>query len=116
MDSGDANGNASNFSNAKSLESRIGIFLGHQGEKESKLHLPLRKEVLHWLFGLLHWLSGLLQWLLELLLGLFEFLLGLLEVLHWLFGSLHWLLEVLFWLLEELAGFPKERVLDMRGR
>ena len=95
--------------NAKSLESRIGIFLGHQGEKESKLHLPLRKEVLHWLFGLLHWLSGLLQWLLE-------FLLGLLEVLHWLFGSLHWLLEVLFWLLEELAGFPKERVLDMRGR
>ena len=80
---------------AKSLESRIGIFLGHQGEKESKLHLPLRKEVLHWLFGLL----------------------------HWLFGSLHWLLEVLFWLLEELlgllellAGFPKERVLDMRGR
>ena len=66
---------------AKSLESRIGIFLGHQGEKESKLHLPLRKEVLHWLFG-----------------------------------SLHWLLEVLFWLLEELAGFPKERVLDMRGR
>ena len=101
---------------AKSLESRIGIFLGHQGEKESKLHLPLRKEVLHWLFGLLHWLSGLLQWLLELLLGLLEFLLGLLEVLHWLFGSLHWLLEVLFWLLEELAGFPKERVLDMRGR
>ena len=101
---------------AKSLESRIGIFLGHQGEKESKLHLPLRKEVLHWLFGLLHWL-------LEVLLGLLELLLGLLEVLHWLFGSLHWLLEVLFWLLEELlgllellAGFPKERVLDMRGR
>ena len=103
MDNADASDNASNFS--KCQVSRFmdwKYFLGHQGEKESKSHLPLRKEVLHWLFGLLHWL-------LEVLLGLFGLLL-------WLFGSLHWLLEVLLGLLELLAGFPKERVLDMRGR